>query len=45
MTEYSNNMDDFYENIDGYNPSRKIKILIAFENMIADIMTENKFKP
>ena len=45
MTEYSNTMDDFYENIDGYNPSRKRKTLIAFENMIADIMTENKFKP
>ena len=32
-------MDDVYNNIDDYNPSRKRKILIAFHDMIADIMT------
>ena len=37
-------MDDFYENIDYYNSSRKIKILIVFDDMIADIMTKEKFK-
>ena len=35
----SNTMDDVYENIDDYNSSRKRKILIAFDDMIADIMT------
>ena len=29
-------------NIDGYNPSRKIKILIVFDDIIADIMTNKK---
>ena len=42
--ECSNTMDDIYENIDDYNPSRKTKILIAFDNMIADIMTNKEFQ-
>ena len=42
--EYSNTMDDVYENIDDYNPSRRRKILIIFDDMIADIMTNKKFQ-
>ena len=37
--ECSNTMHDVYENINGYNPSRKRKILIVFDYMTADIMT------
>ena len=42
--ECSNTMDDVYENIDDYNPSRKIKNLIVFDDIIADIMTNKKFQ-
>ena len=42
--ECSNTMDDIYENIDNYNPSRKRKVLIIFDDMIADIMTNKKFQ-
>ena len=42
--ECSNTMDDVYENIDDYNPNRKRKILIVFDDMIADIMSNKKFK-
>ena len=42
--ECSNTIDDVYESIDNYNPSRKIKILIVFDDMIADIMTNKKFQ-
>ena len=42
--ECSNTMDNVYENIDDYNPSRKRKILIVFDDMIADIMTNKKFQ-
>ena len=42
--ECSNTMDDIYENIDDYNPSRKRKTLIEFDDMIADIMTNKKFQ-
>ena len=37
-------MDHVYENIDDYNPNRKRKILIVFDDMIADIMTNKKFQ-
>ena len=37
-------MDDVYENIHDYNSSRKRKILIAFDDMIADIMTNKKIQ-
>ena len=39
----SNTMDHIYENINGYNAIRK-KGLIVFEDMIADIMADKKFK-
>ena len=37
-------MDDVFENINDYNSSRKRKILIVFDDMIADIMTNKKFR-
>ena len=41
--ECSNTMDDVHENIDDYSPRRKRKILIVFDNMIAD-MSNKKFQ-
>ena len=43
--ECSSTMDDVYENINDYNLSRKRKNLIAFDDMIADIMSNKNFKP
>ena len=37
-------MDDVYDNIDDYNPSRKRKILIVFNDMIADFKSNKKFR-
>ena len=37
-------MDDIYQNIDNYNPSRKRKLLIVFHDMIADIKRNKKFQ-
>ena len=42
--EYSNTMDDVYNNIDDYSPRRKRKIIIVFDDMIADIMTNKRFQ-
>ena len=42
--EYSNTMDDVYDNIDDYNSKRKRKVLTVFDDMIADIMTKKKFQ-
>ena len=37
-------MDDAFEDINDYNPIRKRKKLIAFDDMIADIITNKKFQ-
>ena len=42
--ECSNTMDDVDENIDDYNPIIKRKKLIVFDDMMADIMSNKKFK-
>ena len=42
--ECSNTMDDVYENINDYNPRRRRKTLIVFDDMIADIMINKKFQ-
>ena len=40
--EYSNDMHDVYKNIDDYNPDKENKILIVFEDMIADMIQNKK---
>ena len=37
-------MNDVHNNIDDYNPNRNRKILIVFDDMIADIMTNKNFQ-
>ena len=44
LIECSNMMDDVYENIHDCNSSRKRKILIVFDDMIADIMIKKKLQ-
>ena len=43
--EYSNDMEDVYKNIENYNPGKKRKILIAFDDMIADMIINKKLNP
>ena len=40
--EYSNDMQDVYENIGEYNLGKKRKILAVFDDMIADIINNKK---
>ena len=42
--DYSNDMDDIYENIDKYNPNKKWKIWTVFD-MIADILNNKNLNP
>ena len=42
---YSQTIDDDYENLEDYNPTKKRKVLIAFDDMIADIEVNKKLKP
>ena len=43
--EYSNDMQDVYKNIEDYNPGKKCKILIVFDDMIADMINNKKLNP
>ena len=37
-------MNDVFTNIGDYNKQRKQKVLIIFDDMVADIMSDKKFK-
>ena len=43
--EYSNDMQDVYKNTEDYNPIKKRKVLIIFDDMIADMINNNKLNP
>ena len=43
--EYSNDMQDVYKNIEDYNAIKKRKVLIIFDDMIADMISNNKLNP
>ena len=38
-------MNDIYQNIEDYKPNKKRKILIVFNNMIADMLINKKLNP
>ena len=38
-------MDDIYKNIEEHNPNTKRKILILFDDMIADMLSNKKRNP
>ena len=43
--EYSKDMQDVYKNIEEYNLGKKRKVLIAFDNMIADMINNKRLNP
>ena len=45
LMEYSNDTEDVYKNIENYNPGKKRKILIVFDDMIADMINNKKLNP
>ena len=42
FTEYSNDMHDVYKNINAYNPYKENKILIVFDDMIANMISNGR---
>ena len=42
FTEYPNDMDDIYKNLDGYNLNKKRKVLIVFHDVVADVLKNRK---
>ena len=43
--EHSNDMNDIYKNIEEYNPNKKRKISIIFDDTIADMLSNKKLNP
>ena len=40
--EYLNDMQDFYKNIEEYNPNKENKVLKVFDDMTADVINDKK---
>ena len=38
-------MDDIYKNINDYKPNMKLEVLIVFDDMIADMLSNKKLYP
>ena len=38
-------MDDIYKNIEDYNPNKKRKVLVVFDDTIADMLSNKKLNP
>ena len=45
FVEYSNDMQDVYKNIEDYNPGKKRKTLIVFDDMFADTINNKELNP
>ena len=43
--KHSNDLDDIYKNIEECNPNKKRKILIVFDDMVADMLNNIKINP
>ena len=43
--EYSNDMQGVYKNIEDWDPDKKRKLLIVFDDMIADMINNEKLNP
>ena len=43
--EYLNDMDYAYKNIEEYNPNKRRKILIVFDDIFADMLSNKKLNP
>ena len=40
--DYLQSIDDVYENLEDYNPTKKRRVLIVFDDMIADMESNKK---
>ena len=43
--EYSNDMDNIFKDIEEYNPNKNWEILVVFDEMIADMLSNKKLNP
>ena len=43
--DYSQAIGDVYENLEDYNPTKNKRVLVVFDDMIADIESNKNFSP
>ena len=43
--DHSQTIDDFYKNLEDYNPTKKRRVLIVFDDMVADMESSKKLSP
>ena len=43
--DYSQAIDDVYENLEDYNPTKKMRVLIVLDDIIADMESNKKLSP
>ena len=43
--EYSDDMQDVHKTIEGYNPNKERKVLLIFDDIIADMINNKKLNP
>ena len=43
--DYSQTIDYVYENLEDYNPTKKRRVLIVFDDMVADMESNKKLSP
>ena len=43
--DYSQTTDDVYEDLEDYNPTKKRKMLLVFDDMIVDMEANKKLSP
>ena len=43
--DYSQTIDHVYENLEGYNPTKKRRVIRVFDDMIADMESNKKLSP
>ena len=42
--DYSRKIDDVYKNLEDYNPTKKKRVLIVLDDMIADMESNKRIK-
>ena len=45
LIDYSQTIDYVYESLEHYNPTKKCRVLIVFDNLIADMESNEKLGP
>ena len=45
FTDYSQTIDNVYENLEDFNPTKTRRVLLVFDNIIADMESNKKLSP